>query len=136
MRFVILLWLVARIEFGLGKLIRMNIPVDDAGTVPFTTTLFSLIRESLSIKVGPASVMDIKDAELRETLKAMWPLQAKKVANILVPNDAEYCEHTDAFDDDGGCGGGFGSGCGDGTFMILRRVTMTMSMAAMAIILL
>ncbi|VDL92503.1 unnamed protein product [Schistocephalus solidus] len=81
-------------RFAYRKLIRMNIPVDEAGTVPFTTTLFALIRESLSIKVGPASVMDIKDAELRETLRAMWPLQAKKVANVLVPSDAELtCGH-------------------------------------------
>ena len=35
------------------KLIRMNMPVTEAGTVHFTTTLFALIRESLSIKMGP-----------------------------------------------------------------------------------
>lgn len=33
------------------KLIRMNMPVDDDGKVNFTTTLFALIRENLSIKV-------------------------------------------------------------------------------------
>ena len=33
------------------KLIRMNMPVDEAGKVHFTTTLFALIRENLSIKV-------------------------------------------------------------------------------------
>lgn len=33
------------------RLIRMNMPVDDAGNVHFTTTLFALIRESLSIKM-------------------------------------------------------------------------------------
>ncbi|KAM7535837.1 hypothetical protein Aperf_G00000089186 [Anoplocephala perfoliata] len=69
------------------KLIRMNMPVDDLGCVHFNTTLFALIRESLSIKMGPASVMDIKDAELRDTIREMWPLQAKKMLNLLVPSD-------------------------------------------------
>ena len=32
------------------RLIRMNMPVDEDGTVHFTTTLFALIRESLKIK--------------------------------------------------------------------------------------
>ncbi|EUB57745.1 Voltage-dependent L-type calcium channel subunit alpha-1D [Echinococcus granulosus] len=71
------------------KLIRMNMPLDDSGCVHFNTTLFALIRESLSIKMGPASVMDIKDAELRDTLREMWPLQAKKMLNLLVPSDEE-----------------------------------------------
>jgi hypothetical protein len=33
------------------KLIRMNMPVDGDGKVNFTTTLFALIRENLSIKI-------------------------------------------------------------------------------------
>lgn len=33
------------------KLIRMNMPVDDECKVAFTTTLFALIRENLSIKM-------------------------------------------------------------------------------------
>ncbi len=33
------------------RLIRMNMPVDEQGTVHFTTTLFALIRESLNIKI-------------------------------------------------------------------------------------
>lgn len=33
------------------KLIRMNMPVDDECKVVFTTTLFALIRENLSIKM-------------------------------------------------------------------------------------
>lgn len=65
----------------------MNMPVDDLGCVHFNTTLFALIRESLSIKMGPASVMDIKDAELRDTVREMWPLQAKKMLNLLIPSD-------------------------------------------------
>jgi len=39
------------------KLIRMNMPVDDKGTVHFTTTLFALIRESLSIRMGPGTYL-------------------------------------------------------------------------------
>ena len=39
------------------KLIRMNMPVTEAGTVHFTTTLFALIRESLSIKMGPGKLL-------------------------------------------------------------------------------
>lgn len=38
------------------KLIRMNMPVDDEGKVLFTTTLFALIRENLSIKMRPGEV--------------------------------------------------------------------------------
>ncbi|KAL5968871.1 Voltage-dependent calcium channel type A subunit alpha-1, partial [Taenia solium] len=71
------------------KLIRMNMPLDDSGCVHFNTTLFALIRESLNIKMGPASVMDIKDAELRDTVREMWPLQAKRMLNLLVPRDEE-----------------------------------------------
>lgn len=33
------------------KLIRMNMPLDDEMRVQFTTTLFALIRENLSIKM-------------------------------------------------------------------------------------
>ncbi|KAL5108348.1 Voltage-dependent calcium channel type A subunit alpha-1 [Taenia crassiceps] len=71
------------------KLIRMNMPLDDSGCVNFTTTLFALVRESLNIKMGPASVMDIKDAELRDTVREMWPLQAKRMLNLLIPSDEE-----------------------------------------------
>lgn len=74
------------------KLIRMNMPLDGSGCVHFNTTLFALIRESLNIKMGPASVMDIKDAELRDTVREMWPLQAKRMLNLLVPSDeGETC---------------------------------------------
>ncbi|VDN99218.1 unnamed protein product [Rodentolepis nana] len=71
------------------KLIRMNMPVDDNGTVHFTTTLFALIRESLGIKMGPAEIMDQRDNELRYSLLKLWPVQAKRMINILVPPDSE-----------------------------------------------
>uniref|UniRef100_A0A0R3X5Y6 Ca_chan_IQ domain-containing protein n=1 Tax=Hydatigena taeniaeformis TaxID=6205 RepID=A0A0R3X5Y6_HYDTA len=78
---------------ALHKLIRMNMPVDDNGTVHFTTTLFALIRESLSIKMGPAEVMDQRDNELRYSLLKLWPVQAKRMMNILVPPDSELVYH-------------------------------------------
>ena len=33
------------------KLIQMNQPIDDKGMVYFTTTLFALIQENLSVKI-------------------------------------------------------------------------------------
>ncbi len=66
----------------------MNMPVDDSGTVNFTTTLFALIRESLGIKMGPAEIMDQRDNELRYSLLKLWPVQAKRMMNILVPPDS------------------------------------------------
>ncbi|XP_071055556.1 voltage-dependent calcium channel type A subunit alpha-1 isoform X4 [Onthophagus taurus] len=67
------------------KLIRMNMPVDEEGKVNFTTTLFALIRENLNIKMRPANEMDQADDELRETIKNIWPLQAKHMVDLLVP---------------------------------------------------
>lgn len=67
-------------------LIRMNMPVASDGTVHFTTTLFALIRESLSIKMRPVEEMDEADEELRQTLKKIWPLKAKKnMVDLVVP---------------------------------------------------
>ena len=64
----------------------MNMPVDENGTVHFTTTLFALIRESLSIKMRPVEEMDEADEELRHTLKRLWPLKAKKnLCDLAVP---------------------------------------------------
>ncbi|XP_031779373.1 voltage-dependent calcium channel type A subunit alpha-1 isoform X8 [Nasonia vitripennis] len=67
------------------KLIRMNMPVDVDGKVNFTTTLFALIRENLSIKMRNADEMDQADEELRDTIRNIWPLQAKKLLDLLVP---------------------------------------------------
>ncbi|XP_025830104.1 voltage-dependent calcium channel type A subunit alpha-1 isoform X9 [Agrilus planipennis] len=67
------------------KLIRMNMPVDEEGKVAFTTTLFALIRENLNIKMRPAEEMDQADEELRDTIKTIWPLQAKNMLDLLVP---------------------------------------------------
>ncbi|CAI5456021.1 unnamed protein product [Caenorhabditis angaria] len=73
-------------------LIRMNMPVSEDGTVHFTTTLFALIRESLSIKMRPVEEMDEADEELRQTLKKIWPLKAKKnMIDLVVPPNFELC---------------------------------------------
>ncbi|XP_051167257.1 voltage-dependent calcium channel type A subunit alpha-1 isoform X5 [Leptopilina boulardi] len=71
------------------KLIRMNMPVDVDGKVNFTTTLFALIRENLSIKMRNASEMDQADDELRGTIRNIWPLQAKKLLDLLIPRNEE-----------------------------------------------
>lgn len=67
------------------KLIRMNMPLDEEKRVNFTTTLFALIRENLSIKMRPADEMDQADEELRETIQMIWPFQAKKMLDLLIP---------------------------------------------------
>jgi len=67
------------------KLIRMNMPVDNEGKVHFTTTLFALIRENLSIKMRSAEEMDQADVELRETILKVWSLTGKSKIDLLVP---------------------------------------------------
>ncbi|KAJ8300557.1 hypothetical protein KUTeg_022076 [Tegillarca granosa] len=74
-------------KFAYRKLIRMNMPVAEDGTVHFTTTLFALIRESLQIKIGPVEEMDKKDEEMREVIRRLWSVQAKKMLKILVPDN-------------------------------------------------
>lgn len=71
----------------------MNMPVTEEGKVNFTTTLFALIRENLSIKMRPAEEMDQADKELRHTLNKLWPLQAKKIIDKLIPpNSGKTCD--------------------------------------------
>lgn len=55
--------------------------------VHFTTTLFALIRENLNIKMRTAEEQDQADMELRHTIKKIWPIQAKKNLNLIVPPD-------------------------------------------------
>ncbi|XP_011879617.1 PREDICTED: voltage-dependent calcium channel type A subunit alpha-1-like isoform X3 [Vollenhovia emeryi] len=71
------------------KLIRMNMPVDGDGKVNFTTTLFALIRENLSIKMRSADEMNQANDELRDTIRSIWPLQAKKLLDLLIPRNEE-----------------------------------------------
>ncbi|KAK6980046.1 voltage-dependent calcium channel type A subunit alpha-1, partial [Biomphalaria glabrata] len=74
------------------KLIRMNMPVAEDGTVHFTTTLFALIRECLIIKMAEAELMDKKDDEMRETLRKLWPVPSKKMMVLLMPPNDELDE--------------------------------------------
>ncbi|XP_063422202.1 voltage-dependent calcium channel type A subunit alpha-1-like isoform X3 [Mytilus trossulus] len=71
------------------KLIRMNMPVYPDSTVHFTTTLFALIRESLGIKMSTTEEMDRKDGEMREVIKKVWPAQARKMLDHLLPPNSE-----------------------------------------------
>ena len=85
-------------------------PLDEEGKVQFTTTLFALIRENLSIKMRSAEEMDQADMELRETiLKVMllvlavmvlmmavvstviqvWSFAAREKIDLLVPHTAD-----------------------------------------------
>ena len=73
------------------KLIRMNQPIDDEGMVHFTTTLFALIRENLSIKMRAAEEMDQADFELRQTIIKVWPYEGKEKIDLLVPPREGKC---------------------------------------------
>ena len=68
------------------RLIRMNMPINKKGRVSFTTTLFALIRENLSIKMRSAEEMDQADVELRETIMKLWPLTGRNKIDLLVPS--------------------------------------------------
>jgi len=53
-------------------------PLDEKGRCHFTTTLFSLIRESLKIKIlnfeeASEADMDEADNQLRGIIKKLWP---------------------------------------------------------------
>ncbi|XP_070176328.1 voltage-dependent calcium channel type A subunit alpha-1-like [Littorina saxatilis] len=74
------------------KLVRMNMPVAEDGTVHFTTTLFALIRESLMIKTGPAEEMDRMDEEMKETIRRLWSVQGRKMLDMLMPGVEELDE--------------------------------------------
>lgn len=49
------------------KLIRMNMPMDADGKVNFTTTLFALIRENLSIKMRTGNLKNISKRKYNKT---------------------------------------------------------------------
>ena len=76
------------------KLIRMNQPLyAEDNSVHFKTTLFALIRESLQIKVGSGGgadpdtrASDLRDSELREHIRLLWPKEGREQLNLLVPS--------------------------------------------------
>ncbi|GCC24939.1 hypothetical protein chiPu_0003342 [Chiloscyllium punctatum] len=68
------------------RLVRMNMPIAEDGSVHFTSTLMALIRTALDIKIaGGGSYQQQCDAELRKELTAVWPNLSQRVLDILVP---------------------------------------------------
>lgn len=47
----------------------------------------------------PAEEMDQADSELRTTIKKIWPIQAKKNLNLIVPPDEGKCTNEDSGND-------------------------------------
>lgn len=54
------------------KLIRMNMPLDDELRVQFTTTLFALIRENLSIKMRARKLKERKANIFHKIFLLFW----------------------------------------------------------------
>ncbi|XP_068695384.1 voltage-dependent calcium channel type A subunit alpha-1-like isoform X1 [Montipora foliosa] len=71
---------------GYKRLIKMNMPLNDDGTVSFSTTLFALIRTSLNIKLR--GNMNANDTELRKMIKRVWPKTSEKVLDKLIPKQS------------------------------------------------
>ena len=73
-------------------------------SVHFNTTLFALVRESLSIKMRPASAtqwtgnlaVDRLRAtyELRRQMRRVWPYYAREMLNLVVPLELESDDMT------------------------------------------
>lgn len=76
---------------GYKRLIKMNMPLNDDGTVSFSTTLFALIRTSLNIKLR--GNMNANDTELRKMIKRVWPKTSEKVLNKLIPKQSVLSCH-------------------------------------------
>lgn len=72
------------------RFMKLNMPIDDQSRVHFTTTLFSLIRESLKIKIlnleeADDAQADQADEELRAILIKLWSYVDIKIINLCVP---------------------------------------------------
>ncbi|XP_038637781.1 calcium channel, voltage-dependent, N type, alpha 1B subunit, a isoform X4 [Scyliorhinus canicula] len=68
------------------RLVRMNMPIAEDGSVHFTSTLMALIRTALDIKIaGGGAYQQQSDAELRKEITAVWPNLSQKILDILVP---------------------------------------------------
>lgn len=73
------------------RFMKLNMPIDDQSRVHFTSTLFSLIRESLKIKLlnmeeADEAQMDQCDVELRAILLKLWPYIDVKKFDLCVPH--------------------------------------------------
>ncbi|XP_037132429.1 voltage-dependent R-type calcium channel subunit alpha-1E-like isoform X4 [Syngnathus acus] len=68
------------------RLVLMNMPVDEDMSVHFTSTLMSLIRTALDIKIARGGEDRIAlDAELQKEISIIWPYLPQKNLDLLVP---------------------------------------------------
>ncbi|KAF5900990.1 voltage-dependent R-type calcium channel subunit alpha-1E-like isoform X2, partial [Clarias magur] len=68
------------------RLVLMNMPVDEDMSVHFTSTLMSLIRTALDIKIARGGEDRLQlDAELQKEISVIWPHLSQKTLDLLVP---------------------------------------------------
>ncbi|KAM6948713.1 voltage-dependent R-type calcium channel subunit alpha-1E [Aplochiton taeniatus] len=68
------------------RLVLMNMPVDEDMSVHFTSTLMSLIRTALEIKIARGGEDRIAlDTELQKEISVIWPYLPQKTLDLLVP---------------------------------------------------
>ncbi|MCJ8731267.1 hypothetical protein PDJAM_G00197620 [Pangasius djambal] len=68
------------------RLVLMNMPVDEDMTVHFTSTLMSLIRTALDIKIARGGEDRVQlDTELQKEISVIWPHLSQKTLDLLVP---------------------------------------------------
>ncbi|XP_051732165.1 voltage-dependent R-type calcium channel subunit alpha-1E isoform X1 [Ctenopharyngodon idella] len=68
------------------RLVLMNMPVDEDMTVHFTSTLMSLIRTALEIKIARGGEDRLQlDMELQKEISVIWPHLSQKTLDLLVP---------------------------------------------------
>ncbi|XP_037538108.1 voltage-dependent R-type calcium channel subunit alpha-1E [Nematolebias whitei] len=68
------------------RLVLMNMPVDEDMTVHFTSTLMSLIRTALDIKIARGGEDRVAlDSELQKEISIIWPYLPQKNLDLLVP---------------------------------------------------
>uniref|UniRef100_A0AAY5EH95 Calcium channel, voltage-dependent, R type, alpha 1E subunit b n=1 Tax=Electrophorus electricus TaxID=8005 RepID=A0AAY5EH95_ELEEL len=68
------------------RLVLMNMPVDEDMTVHFTSTLMSLIRTALEIKIARGGEDRLQlDTELQKEISVIWPHLSQKILDLLVP---------------------------------------------------
>uniref|UniRef100_A0AAV2JP78 Voltage-dependent calcium channel alpha-1 subunit IQ domain-containing protein n=1 Tax=Knipowitschia caucasica TaxID=637954 RepID=A0AAV2JP78_KNICA len=68
------------------RLVLTNMPVDEDMTVHFTSTLMSLIRTALDIKIARGGEDRVAlDTELQKEISIIWPYLPQKNLDLLVP---------------------------------------------------
>uniref|UniRef100_A0A6Q2ZMP6 Voltage-dependent calcium channel type A subunit alpha-1 n=1 Tax=Esox lucius TaxID=8010 RepID=A0A6Q2ZMP6_ESOLU len=72
------------------RLVLMNMPVDEDMSVHFTSTLMSLIRTALEIKIARGGEDRVAlDTELQKEISVIWPYLPQKTLDVLVPINKE-----------------------------------------------